>query len=100
MRRAFAVIFCILILMCPWSFGQSISDCKSGSFHGCTAGVNNFTLPNGAWVDYFHTSCQSSQTNVHTHTTAYDSGYLQFWFECTDDGYVKTICNVCTQTFL
>ena len=53
MRRIIAAVFCILMLMSPCSFAQSISDCKSRSFHGCTAGVNNFPLPNGAWVDYF-----------------------------------------------
>ena len=100
MRRIIAAVFCILMLMSPCSFAQSISDCKSRSFHGCTAGVNNFPLPNGAWVDYFYTSCQTSQTNTHKHTTANDSGCLQFWFECTDDGYVKTLCNTCTQTFV
>ncbi|SRR6266498_422533 len=94
-RRTSCVVFCILILGGASSFSTPINDCKTGSFHNCTSGVNNFPLPQGAWVDYYRTSCATSETNVHQRTTNNDTGCLQFWFECFEGGYTKTICNVC-----
>lgn len=98
MRRTFPVIFCILIMHASSLAQFQIADCKTGSFHDCTDGVNNFPLPQGAWVDFFHTSCATQQTNVHKHVVANDSGCLEFWFDCLSNGYEKEISNDCTQT--
>ena len=96
MRRIFAVVFFSLI-MCASSLAQyTISQCKSGTFNNCTDGVTQCPAA-GAWVDFYYTACPNTP-NQHKHISQYDTGCLEFWFDCLDGGgYEKIVCNDCTQ---
>ena len=96
MHRSLAVVLCILIT-CASSVAQfGISDCKSGTFHGCSSAITNFPDPTGARVSFDYTSCQSSG-GAHRTVTAYDTSCIGYWFDCLSNGYEKTICNDCLQ---